>query len=326
MKPIISIITPVYKAESFIGRCIKSVLGQTYKDWELILIDDGSPDDSGVICDKYSKNDSRIKCIHKENGGVSSARNLGLDKATGDFVTFVDSDDFIGATYLEAFAAHTEYDLMFTGIHRVGSVDYTLFGEKDIPFPTSQSLVLEIKNCSDEKGLSLGGLSFVACKALRRSIIEHNHIRFHENMIYGEDTIFVYEFIQYINNAIQIKGNEYYYDTPSKPHVFKLTPDSFWQHCTSYKNTVRNLEDRFELDLSNDSISYCVSAFIQFFKYYLSSNLNTKRQYSKDFFKLPNKIIFNHLIKEKGSFKALVSMLSLRFPILGHYIICKFIN
>ena len=324
--PYISIIVPVYNAERYLHKCVDSVFNQTFIDWELVLVDDGSPDNSGSICDEYAGKDSRIKCIHKSNGGVSSARNTGLDNATGDFVTFLDSDDYIGPDYLASFARNSQYDLIFTGIHRVGSVDYCMFGEEEILFPTAQSLVLEMKESSDDDGRSLGGLSCVACKALRRSIIEQNHIRFHENMIYGEDTIFVYECIQYITNAIQIKGNEYYYDTPSTPHVFRLTPDSFWQHCISYKNAVCNLENRFGLDLSNDSNSYCVSAFIQFLKNYSITDLKTKRLYSKAFFKLPHKSFRNLLVKEKGQFKTMASMISLRFPLLGHYIICKFIN
>lgn len=91
----ISIIVPVYKAESVLNRCVDSILSQTYKDLEVILIDDGSPDRSGEICDCYAENDSRVRVIHKENAGVAAARNSGLDVATGVYCTFVDSDDFI---------------------------------------------------------------------------------------------------------------------------------------------------------------------------------------------------------------------------------------
>ena len=89
----VSIIVPVYKAEMYITECIESVLSQTYPDFELILIDDGSPDNSGNICDEYATKDNRIKVFHKKNGGVSSARNLGIDKSSGDLITFLDADD-----------------------------------------------------------------------------------------------------------------------------------------------------------------------------------------------------------------------------------------
>ena len=91
----ISVIVPVYNVQPYLHRCVDSVLAQTYTDWELILVDDGSPDRCPVICDEYAAKDNRIRVIHKENGGLSDARNCGLDIATGDFVMFLDSDDYI---------------------------------------------------------------------------------------------------------------------------------------------------------------------------------------------------------------------------------------
>ena len=101
MSGVISVIIPVYKAEEYLERCVDSVLAQTYSNLEIILVDDGSPDNSGQICDRYAEKDSRVKVIHKKNGGVSSARNAGLDVATGEFVAFVDSDDFIAPDMYE---------------------------------------------------------------------------------------------------------------------------------------------------------------------------------------------------------------------------------
>ena len=95
MNPVISIIVPVYKVEKQLNKCIESILNQTFKDYELILVDDGSPDNCGHICDEYEKKDSRIKVIHKKNGGLSDARNAGLDIALGKYIGFVDSDDII---------------------------------------------------------------------------------------------------------------------------------------------------------------------------------------------------------------------------------------
>ncbi len=91
----ISVIVPVYKVEKYLARCVDSIIDQTYKNLEIILVDDGSPDGCGAMCDEYAKKDERIKVIHKENGGLSSARNAGLDIATGDYIAFVDSDDRI---------------------------------------------------------------------------------------------------------------------------------------------------------------------------------------------------------------------------------------
>ena len=100
-KPLISVIVPVYKVEKYLHKCVDSILTQTLSDIELILVDDGSPDWSGAICDEYVEKDSRVRTIHKPNGGVSSARNKGLDVCTGEWIMFVDSDDFIDQNTLE---------------------------------------------------------------------------------------------------------------------------------------------------------------------------------------------------------------------------------
>lgn len=101
MRPIISVIVPVYNVEKYLYKCIDSILGQTYKELEIILVDDGSTDNSGVICDKYEKKDNRIKVIHKKNGGLSDARNCGLDNAIGEYIAFLDSDDWVDFKYIE---------------------------------------------------------------------------------------------------------------------------------------------------------------------------------------------------------------------------------
>lgn len=101
MEPLISIIVPVYKVEPFLSRCVDSIIGQTFSNFELILVDDGSPDLCGEICDRYGAMDSRIQVIHKENGGLSDARNAGLGAARGDYICFVDSDDWVSPQYLE---------------------------------------------------------------------------------------------------------------------------------------------------------------------------------------------------------------------------------
>ena len=100
--PAISVIIPVYNAEQYLRRCVDSVLTQSYTDFELLLIDDGSRDQSPAICDEYAAADHRVQVFHKPNGGVSSARNLGLDHARGQWITFIDSDDFISPNYLSA--------------------------------------------------------------------------------------------------------------------------------------------------------------------------------------------------------------------------------
>lgn len=101
MKEKISIVIPVYNVESYLDKCVKSVLEQTYTDFELFLIDDGSIDRSGEICEKYAQEDKRVRVIHQKNQGVSVARNVGIDLAEGRYITFLDSDDFVSKYYLE---------------------------------------------------------------------------------------------------------------------------------------------------------------------------------------------------------------------------------
>lgn len=99
----ISVIIPIYKVEHYLRQCLDSVVNQTYRNLEIILVDDGSPDNCGIICDEYALNDRRVVVIHKENGGLSAARNDGIDRATGDWITFVDSDDWLDLDYYEQF-------------------------------------------------------------------------------------------------------------------------------------------------------------------------------------------------------------------------------
>ena len=122
--PLVTIIIPVYNVEKFLPQCLDSILSQTFTDWECILIDDGSPDNSGAICDEYAQQDSRFRVIHQENKGVSAARNAGLDVAKGEWIAFVDSDDWVERdTYQRAFdtIVKHEADLVCFNINRVTS-------------------------------------------------------------------------------------------------------------------------------------------------------------------------------------------------------------
>ena len=101
MEPLVSVITPIYKAEKYLEKCVRGLMDQTYQNLEIILVDDGSPDHSGEICEQLAAEDGRIKVIHKENGGAATARNAGLDAMTGDYIAFVDADDYMQPDYIE---------------------------------------------------------------------------------------------------------------------------------------------------------------------------------------------------------------------------------
>lgn len=178
----ISIIIPVYKAERYLERCIKSILSQTEKDYELILVDDGSPDMSGDICDYWGNLDGRITVIHKENGGVSSARNAGLKIARGEFITFVDSDDWLDEKFLSAL-------LQDLRIHnaQIGCCGYYKnTDDEEIRMDYFSDAVLskeEALDCfSQYYKTGIGG------KIFSSAVLNGNYFR--EDIFYSEDTLF----------------------------------------------------------------------------------------------------------------------------------------
>ena len=127
-----SVIVPIYKVEEYLDRCVESLVGQTYSDIEIILVDDGSPDKCPEMCDFWAVKDSRIRVIHKENGGLSDARNAGLAAATGDYVAFVDSDDYIDTSAFAAFAeyAHEKTDILVGDLEVIGGENYSKHAEE----------------------------------------------------------------------------------------------------------------------------------------------------------------------------------------------------
>lgn len=118
MIPTISVVVPVYNAENYISRCVESVLDQTYCNWQMILVDDGSKDKSLEICQKYANEDNRINVIHQENAGPGIARNAGIAKASGNYVVFIDSDDYIEKDYFQLLSMHDE-DVVFINVRDV---------------------------------------------------------------------------------------------------------------------------------------------------------------------------------------------------------------
>ena len=131
--PIVSVIVPVYKVEPYLRTCVDSILAQTFTDFELILVDDGSPDNCGAICDEYAFLDSRVRVIHQENQGVSAARNLGVKEAKGKYIAFVDSDDAIHPQMYEMLVPvleNTEYPLIHCAFHRSYDDDISSFPER----------------------------------------------------------------------------------------------------------------------------------------------------------------------------------------------------
>lgn len=208
----ISVIVPVYKAEKYLPLCLESIAAQTVFDKiQLILVDDGSPDGSGSICDEFAKKHSNTFVIHKKNGGVSSARNAGLDAATGEYIGFVDSDDTIAPDYYEKlYSAAEKYgcDMAF------GSFVLIYKNERRISEPWHPTgTVIDksgIKGFA-EKMLCDGTQNSVWSKLFKTSIIKDHEINFPVGVKIGEDKIFVLQFLRYCNSAVCTGDNGYNY-------------------------------------------------------------------------------------------------------------------
>ena len=198
VNPSISIIVPVYKVEKYLNRCLDSILAQTFTDWECILIDDGSPDNSGKICDEYAKKDERFVVIHHENAGVSAARNAGLDIAKGEYITFVDSDDWVENSFLQeqySDIVSDDYDVCICGFVGKGKV-----------INRELSVIEAKKNLFTPKGF----LGFPWSKIINRQKILG--LRFDPSITYCEDTDFFYRLFSKCNKILWTNKPLYYYE------------------------------------------------------------------------------------------------------------------
>ena len=207
--PKVSIIVPVYKAEKLLGVCVDSILRQTLEDFELLLIDDGSPDGSGKMCDDYRAQDSRIRVIHQKNSGVSTARNVGLINSRGEYITFVDSDDSIKPTFLEHLVSEIEQwncDIVVSGYYICKGSDTISVGTiTGIVEPTMQ----ETKENIYSKALQEGLINTCWGKLYRSSSIAG--CSFPKYICWGEDTVFVLSCIQNYTKVAFCTYNEYLY-------------------------------------------------------------------------------------------------------------------
>lgn len=210
--PTISIVIPIYKVEEYLRECVDSVLNQTYQNFEVILVDDGSPDRCPEICDEYAKKDNRVVVIHKENGGLSDARNEGLIKATGDYVIFLDSDDYYKHDdFLEKIVEATDEGnkdavffqrtVFFEGSNR-SNYNYPPFNLEWNRLDASTLLLELAKNDLMDASACM--------KATKRSFLQRNELFFKKG-IYCEDIEWFSRYIMFINSIALIDYPDYYY-------------------------------------------------------------------------------------------------------------------
>lgn len=200
----VSIVIPVYNVEKYLRECLDSILNQTLKEFEVILVDDGSPDNSGIICDEYANRDSRFKVIHKINAGVSAARNTGLKEAKGKWVTFIDSDDFVEKTFLENL-----YQPITEGL----KVDFVQGGCVNYKNGEVESIEQQYDYfySTDSEALLNRFRGLAVSKLLKTNIIAENNIVFDEKMRIAEDMVFTLDYIKHVSSYVFVPEIGYYY-------------------------------------------------------------------------------------------------------------------
>lgn len=204
-QPLISLIIPVYNAEKYLNACIDSVLKQTYSNIEVILVNDGSKDTSGDICNHYKYKDSRIKVIHIENGGVSRARNKGIEVCNGDYISFIDSDDTIDSDYIKSF-----YDSFIDGveIYIQGTNIIRQDGTND-KVSYKAIGVTSIYEIFDTNKLC--GHGYAHGKIYHSTLIKNNNIKFREEIKFSEDLLFILECLLFTDKIKYMDNSGYNY-------------------------------------------------------------------------------------------------------------------
>ena len=278
--PKVSIIVPVYNTEKYLARCIDSILAQTFTDFELILVNDGSKDNSGKICDEYAQKDSRIIVIHKENGGVSSARNKGIDVAQGDWISFVDSDDWISSDFLSSFIY--DADLIICGLE--------LFGAKQVQHLPEEKRLQNKDEISIwlTSNYSKSYIPSQCSKLYRHDVIKKYNIRFNTTLIRCEDTLFNFEYLNYCNKIKLFKVAPYHYYIPNLDQTYPKYPISaqaYYNHINALYNSISNLENRFNKGLSFIKKSL-FGHLLPFFYYYIETlSISEARKELREFAK-----------------------------------------
>lgn len=283
--PKISIIIPVFKAEQYLEAFVSQLRSQDYPNLEIILVDDGSPDNSGIICDKYSIVDDRIIALHKKNGGASDARNAGLEIATGEFVCFADSDDIVCSSYVSQLyrdlSLNQSTDLVIQGfIQR--------WEDKEKVF-NSFSCIYNLE-CGELDRLfadiCINDYSGPYCKLFRKSILDENKIRFSTEIIYAEDFDFLLRYIPYTRVIVTTNTTNYVYlmrndSVSSKIYPFEKELSGLRQLGSSFDMVRPYCRSKdFLLSRGNSLSYYVIRLIIANYKYNYSrqERINNLRQ------------------------------------------------
>lgn len=197
--PLISIIVPIYNREHFLPACLDSILNQSYSQWECLLIDDGSTDNSGIICEDYAKRDDRFKVVHQSNQGVSTARNEGIKRALGEWICFIDSDDTVLPLYLE----HLSEGVRANGDFVLSNYD------KSVPYISSNCTLSGVDFVHFFVEHRLIALSGPIAKLYKSQIVKDSKILFHEEIFMGEDALFILEYMNHVGSVSFLVYSDY---------------------------------------------------------------------------------------------------------------------
>lgn len=207
----ISVIVPVYKAEGTLYKCISSILEQSFRDFELLLVDDGSPDDSGAICENWAGKDDRIRVFHQKNAGVSAARNRGLSEASGRYVCFVDSDDWVKPNYLKDLYQALLPDENKFGLIIHGFVQCTPEGSVISEIKLRDKILYEKQFTEAFIQDDICKLGYICSKLYRKDLIDRHNITFNTEVACCEDLLFMLEYLLYCDYIVYGKSVHYVY-------------------------------------------------------------------------------------------------------------------
>lgn len=235
----ISIIVPIYNTEKYLRQCLDSIQRQTYKDWEAILVDDGSSDGSPAICDEYAEKNSQIRVYHKQNEGVAIARNVGLDHASGEYVTFVDSDDWVEPNYLSTLAKNAgKADIIFFS-HNQYCEDGDIVRYQMRPSLKTDKMGIEKEVCHLYTNLAQHDYyGYTWIKMFRMGILRKYGIKFIPGQYAGEDEILTNEYVTHIQSLMTLDNVLYNYrwsrNGLTNRHNNAYNLRNVWQNCLMF--------------------------------------------------------------------------------------------
>lgn len=253
----ISVVIPIFNAGATIARCVSGILSQTFKEFELILVDDGSTDNSGAICDEYASNDKRIKVIHKSNGGVSTARNAGIEYANSEWISFIDADDIVSQNFLLDFSTtiNEGCDLCIQG-YKIIQTNGVL--KEEVHYENRQTNNIHALDILCDTFLP----GTIWNKCFKKALIEKHHLRFEERYRFREDEDFFLRYLQISNSVAFNSACNYTYFEPKWTSKYLVDTFDVNQQCFTIVNQIsQTLPDKVMKRYINPYVNTAIFSF-----------------------------------------------------------------